>query len=254
MKFLAGCQGKMLLSNLKQNYMSISRKYGRTYHYPFSPGTSSDDRINSNYWDDISQLKTVIHTEKLDGENNCLSRYGVFARSHAAPTVSPWTAFLREKWSLIKNDLGDYEIFGENLYAIHSIEYKNIESHYYVFGVRENDQWLSWEETQFVAAAFDLPMVPVLMECSDLSDKTIFEKNILELVKQPGTFGSIDVRNKKMCTMEGVVTRNINGYAVDEFQKNVFKYVRKEHVKTDEHWTRNWKRAPLKFEGHVDTE
>ncbi|NHX34665.1 2'-5' RNA ligase, partial [Escherichia coli] len=27
-----------------------SRKYGRTYHYPFSPGTTSDDRINSYWW------------------------------------------------------------------------------------------------------------------------------------------------------------------------------------------------------------
>ena len=24
----------------------LSEKYGRTYHYPFSPGTTSDDRIN----------------------------------------------------------------------------------------------------------------------------------------------------------------------------------------------------------------
>ena len=31
--------------------MSISRKYGRTYHYDFSPGTTSDDRINRNCWD-----------------------------------------------------------------------------------------------------------------------------------------------------------------------------------------------------------
>jgi len=23
----------------------LSEKYGRTYHYPFSPGTTSDDRI-----------------------------------------------------------------------------------------------------------------------------------------------------------------------------------------------------------------
>jgi hypothetical protein len=117
--------------------MSISRKYGRTFHYPFSPGTSSDDRIHASYWDDVSVLSSVIHTEKLDGENNCLSKYGVFARSHAAPTVSSWTKALRDKWSLIKNDLGNYEIFGENVYAIHSIEYKNIEHHYYVFGVRK---------------------------------------------------------------------------------------------------------------------
>ncbi|MBC7864193.1 MAG: 2'-5' RNA ligase [Bacteroidia bacterium] len=233
--------------------MSISRKYGRTYHYPFSPGTSSDDRINSDYWNDLSKIKTIIHTEKLDGENNCLSKYGVFARSHAAPTVSPWTAFLRQRWDLMKNDLGDYELFGENLYAIHSIEYPNIESHYFVFGVRENDKWLSWEETKFIASAFDLPTVPVLMECSELSEKSLFEKDLLELIKRSGTFGSVDVQSKKPCSMEGVVTRNIDEYEVEEFQKNVFKYVRKGHVKTDEHWTRNWKRAPLKFEKNVDT-
>lgn len=52
----------------------------------------------------------------------------------------------------------------------------------------------------------------------------------------------------KLCTMEGVVTRNIDNYGVANFSKNVFKYVRKGHVKTDEHWTRNWKRAPLKWE------
>ena len=66
----------------------LSEKYGRTFHYPFSPGTTSDDRINHTYWEDIQQIETLIHTEKLDGENNCLSRYGVFARSHAAPTTS----------------------------------------------------------------------------------------------------------------------------------------------------------------------
>src|SRR5687767_12471226 len=119
--------------------MSISRKYGRTFHYPFSPGTSSDDRINHDYWRDVSKINTVIHTEKLDGENNCLSRHGVFARSHAAPTVSAWTGKMRERWELIKNDLGDIEIFGENLYAIHSIEYRKLEHHYYVFAVRIHD-------------------------------------------------------------------------------------------------------------------
>lgn len=59
----------------------LSEKYGRTYHYPFSPGTTSDDRINHTYWEDIQQIATLIHTEKLDGENNCLSRHGVFARN-----------------------------------------------------------------------------------------------------------------------------------------------------------------------------
>lgn len=47
--------------------MSVSRKYGRTYHYPFSPGTTSDDRINRDYWQHISKHEKIVHTEKLDG-------------------------------------------------------------------------------------------------------------------------------------------------------------------------------------------
>ena len=38
----------------------LSKKYGRTYHYPFSPGTPSDDRINHTYWEDIQQIATLI--------------------------------------------------------------------------------------------------------------------------------------------------------------------------------------------------
>ncbi len=227
--------------------MSISRKYGRTFHYPFSPGTTNDDRINQDYWEDLCRLETVIHTEKLDGENNCLSKNGVFARSHAAPTTSLWTSQIREQWSHLKNDLGDYEIFGENLYAIHSIEYASLEHYFFVFGVREMDKWLSWEETAFIAAAFDLPTVPIIKEIDDLTNKLSFETALLALVKNESIFQSLDVQSKKFCAMEGIVTRNKFDYDVDDFQKNVFKYVRKGHVKTDEHWTRNWKKATLKY-------
>lgn len=232
--------------------MSISEKYGRTYHYPFSPGTTSDDRINNDYWEDLSLIRKVIHTEKLDGENNCLSQYGVFARSHAAPTSSPWTRTLREKWNMLKHDLGNYEIFGENLYAIHSILYPEIGNHYFVFGIRENGRWLSWEETKFIAAFFDFPTVPVIGESSMLPEKLVYEQELLELVKLPGTYGSQDAQTGQPCTMEGIVTRNVEAYDAADFRKNVWKYVRKGHVKTDEHWTRNWKRAPLKFENHVE--
>lgn len=228
--------------------MSISKKYGRTYHYPFSPGTTSDDRINQTYWQDVQQIKTLIHTEKLDGENNCLSCHGVFARSHAAPTVSPWTNQIRQKWELIKHDLGNLEIFGENLFAIHSIEYQHINSHFYVFGIREFDHWLSWEETKFYAQLLDFETVPELDLKTKAEDELSFKKNILEIVAQPSVFGSVDFQTQEPCTMEGIVSRNIEGYSVDDFAQNVFKYVRKGHVKTDEHWTRNWKRAKLNSE------
>lgn len=228
--------------------MTNSRKYGRTYHYPFSLGTTSDDRINHDYWQDVAAIKTIVHTEKLDGENNCLNRYGVFARSHAAPSVSPWTRFLREKWEVLKGDLDDLEIFGENLYAIHSIQYQQIESHFYVFGIRENERWLSWEETQFYASFFDFPTVPVLKIIEQPFNKKDYEENVLALVQQKSVFGSLDFSTQEPCTMEGIVSRNVEEYLVEDFTKNVFKYVRKGHVKTDEHWTRNWQRAKLMLE------
>lgn len=227
----------------------LSEKYGRTYHYPFSPGTTSDDRINHTYWEDIREIDTLVHTEKLDGENNCLSRYGFFARSHAAPTTSPWTSQLRQRWELLKNDLGDIELFGENLYAVHSIEYKRLETHFYVFAVRCLDKWLSWEEVKFYAALFDLPTVPELCteQVNGLTAETL-KQHVICLAGESSVFGSRDALTGMDCTREGVVTRNTGEYLTADFARNVFKYVRQGHVQTDEHWTRHWKRARLVWE------
>lgn len=225
-----------------------SRKYGRTYHYPFSPGTTSDDRIQQHYWSYLQQMDEIIHTEKLDGENNCLNQYGVFARSHAAPTTSSWTSQLRQRWQSIKHDLGDLELFGENLYAIHSIEYSDLAQHYFIFAVRHLDQWLSWEEVQFYAAAFDLPTVPVLERVNRFVSEEQFRQQLLALAQAQSVFGSYDVHTKQACSREGIVSRNIHEYPVDDLGQHVFKYVRKGHVRTDEHWTRHWKRARLNHE------
>jgi hypothetical protein len=224
-----------------------SRKYGRTFHYPFSPGTTSDDRINHEYWPDMNSIEQIVHTEKLDRENTCLNQYGVFARSHAAPTRHPWANYLKERWHLIKNELGDLEIFGENIYAIHSIKYLEIEQHFYVFAVRHLDQWLAWEEVKFYAALLDFPTVPEL-KIQKPNDQHFLEKTVLNFVNQPSIFQSLDIHTDEACTMEGIVSRNADEYLVGNLKKNVFKYVRKNHVKTDAHWTRNWKRTPLKWE------
>ncbi len=235
--------------------MAISRKYGRTYHYPFSPGTSSDDRIQHNYWQYLQHLPLLVHTEKLDGENNCLSKYGVFARSHAAPTSSPWTESIRRYWGLIRKDLGELEVFVENLYAIHSIEYRKLDHHFFVFGIREGDEWLSWEETKFYAAMLDLPVVPEIRLIPTPVERSPFELDVKQIVSTRGGFDPYDTVTGKPTVIEGIVTRNAGRYSVDVFSENVFKYVRKGHVKTDEHWTRHWKRARLNHEGgnYVDS-
>ena len=231
--------------------MSQSEKYGRTYHFPFSPGTTSDDRINYEYWSDIQKINKLIVTEKLDGENTCLNQFGVFARSHVAPTIHPWAAYLKQRWELIKNDLGELEIFGENLYAIHSIEYPNIDQHFFVFAVRHGKLWLSWEEVKFYAKLLDFETVPEILTINKPYEQNFFESKILEIIRGASSFGSMDVITNKPCTMEGIVCRNTGEYFIDSFKNNVFKYVRKDHVKSDEHWTKNWKRAKLKWERQI---
>lgn len=227
--------------------MSLSKKYGRTYHYPFSPGTTSDDRINSEYWEDLSEVTEIVHTEKLDGENTCLNQYGVFARSHAAPTRHPWAGYLKERWNSIRNDLGELEVFGENLYAIHSIRYEALEHHFFVFAIRVLDRWLSWEEVKFYAGLLDFPVAPELRRVQP-TNRDKFEEEISTIVTQQSAFSSVDVHTNEPCRMEGIVSRNVAEFATQHFRQNVFKYVRKDHVKTDEHWTRRWQRAALKWE------
>lgn len=233
--------------------MSISRKYGRTYHFPFSPGTTSDDRISHTYWEDIKKLRRVVIGEKLDGENSCINYIDVFARSHAAPTTHPWSEHLKVKRSLILKDIeeNDLEIFGENMYACHSIEYTNLEHHFFVFGIRQGDVWLSWDKVEEWCFLLDLQTVPVLaiVNMADYETENDFREYILSIVSKPSTFGSIDFYSKEPCKMEGVVVSNYDGYTSSENGKinstDVFKWVRKDHVKSDEHWSKNWQVAKL---------
>jgi hypothetical protein len=212
-----------------------SLKYPRTYHFPFSPGTTSDDRIKQN-WQTILANELVI-TEKLDGENTCIKADGVYARSHAAPTLNPWAKNMWTTWEQVKNSLGDLAVFGENLYGVHSIDYTKLDSYFYVFAIRDGDTWLAWDEVVFYAQLLDLPTVPVLGRgiFTEIGVKNAINTALVEGSQLGGA-------------CEGVVCRTAAGFETPQFSDNVLKYVRKNHVKTDEHWTRNWQRAKLRFE------
>lgn len=253
--------------------MSDSKKYCRTLHAQISLGTTSDDRIMPDgYVKAFADMDSLILTEKLDGQNNCFSAQGIFARSHTSPTKHPWDKPLRERWNLIKNDLDSLEIFGENMYGIHSIAYSKLESYFYVFAIRDRDYWLSWEEVKFYANMLDFPTVPEIKINTEL--KAVFnekedENKILEKwfklnlgmsweesVETAGQLGGYDPLTKLPCS-EGFVVRNKNGFktnegvikvAENEFN-NIFKLVRASHVKTDTHWSKNWKVAKLKDYG-----
>lgn len=250
--------------------MIASRKYCRSLHAKISLGTTSDDRfMPDGYIKSFSKMDKLILTEKLDGQNNCFNKHGVFARSHTAPSNHPWDKPLRDRWELIKDDLKNLEIFGENMYGIHSIAYSELESYFYVFAIREGDIWLSWEEVKFYASLLDFPTVPEYHIKSNLkeyfkvgiSEDTVLENWLeanlgmswLESVETPGMLGGYDPITNKPCS-EGFVIRNSASYKTNDGEievssnefNNLFKLVRASHVKTDVHWSKTWKPTPLK--------
>jgi len=210
-------------------------KYPRTYHLPWSESVTSDDRISKSVESLLN--KDIVITEKLDGSNTSITKGGVYGRSHADFTKNPWDAKSWEIWNLIKNDLSDgVYLFGEGMYGIHSIEYTNLTSYFYIFGVRDNNIWVSWDAVEEYAYLLDLPTAPVLFKGKVESEKEL--KDLTErLVSQPSALGG---------PREGIVVRNANMFHNDDFAQNVMKWVRKGHVQTDSHWTRNWRKASVK--------
>lgn len=203
-------------------------------HLPWSPGTTSDDRIAPSVENLLG--KELVMTEKLDGENSGWTSEGVYARSHATFTTSPWSTMVRQLHSIVKRDIepGTF-LFGENMEGIHSIEYDNLISPFYLFGIRVGEKWLSWEEVENHAFLMDIPTVPVLFKgiCNDEKElKRITE----ELVMQPSALGG---------KREGLVVRLADEFEDENFSTSLMKWVRKGHVQTDQHWQRNWKRAKI---------
>lgn len=156
----------------------------------------------------------VVITEKLDGENCGMTRGGVYARSHAAYTESTWSREVRQLHSMIKSSIDpDVFIFGENMEGVHSIEYTNLTSYFYIFGVRDNNIWIPWESVEEYSYLLDIPTVPVLFKGIINSEKEL--KQIVEdLVKQPSSLGG---------QREGIVIRNANLFHNDDFVDNVMK-------------------------------
>jgi len=219
---------------------TTNTKYPRTYHLPWSPGATKDDKKLSGNWFSYFKWKEIVITAKLDGENTAMTHYDVYARSHGAPTRSPWSLNLWDPngglfWNL-KQYIGyDETIYGENLYGEHSIHYDKLKSYWHMFAVNNGVNWYSWNDVETMAKIMNVPTVPVLWRGIINSENEL--KTLVDyFVIQPEVYGP---------TREGVVIRIADEFPIDEFSHNVCKWVRPNHVQTDEHWTKNWKKAKL---------
>lgn len=114
----------------------------------------------------------------------------------------------------------DVRVCGENLYAHHSIFYSALPSYFLVFGIYDQaNRCLAWDETLQWCELLSLKPVPVLY-------RGIWDEKAIKFCWS-GT-------SKVGGDQEGCVVRLAESFPGDE---HVFaKYVRPNHVQTDEHW------------------
>jgi hypothetical protein len=199
-------------------------KYPRTYHFDFSEGVQSDDKV-------IKSLHKVENEEvvallKYDGENTSGYPDG-YTHARSIDSKSNWTRDIVKKiFSVIHHDIPDgFRLCCENLYAKHSIYYPDgyLEGYLYLLSVWDNENYcLSYDDTLEYAELFDLP-----------TPKELYRGpfDIEELKKV--------AKNLNTSIEEGFVVRVTRKFHYDEFSECVAKYVREGHVQTDQHWLKN---------------
>jgi len=197
--------------------MTQRYKYPRTMHLPWSPGRTKDDRVLQTTEHFVGQ--EVVVTEKMDGENTTLARDYTHARSTSSGNhVSrDWLKQFHAKFAYSLPD--ELRICGENLYAQHSIAYDNLLSYFLIFSVWEKEFCWHWDDTVAYIGNLGLHTVPVLWR------GTWDEKKIIQITEQ------LDLTKQ-----EGIVVRRVNAFPMQEFGSYLAKWVRTDHVTTDEHW------------------
>lgn len=193
-------------------------KYPRTYHLPWSPGFTSDDKVLT----DLSSFvgERVIGSKKMDGENTTMRPDFVHARSldSRGGIDRDWVKQLHAQ--IAHSIPENWRICGENLWARHAIHYIDLPSYFMGFSIwDDSNMCLSWDDT---LQYFDLlGIVPVPVIYDGIWDEAKIRKlhEELDFMKD-----------------EGFVIRLARSFHYDDFGKSVAKYVRKGHVDDESHW------------------
>jgi len=199
--------------------LKILYKYPRTLHLPWSEGKGDDDKILTSI--DHFQGKDIIISVKLDGE--CSSLYPNYFHVRSLDSANHESqTWLKNFHNSFKHLIPEnYRICGENLFAKHSIHYHNLTSYFQVFSIWNNDICLDWKDTECFCMKLNLQIVPVLY-------KGQFSEDMLKTIAKR--------KEHENDEMEGYVVRIAESFSYNEFSLSVAKFVRKNHVQTDEHW------------------
>ncbi len=198
----------------------MKMKYPKTMHLPWSRSYTDDDKIlrDTKHFEG----REIVVTEKMDGENTTMYPDHIHARSldskdhssrHYVKTLHGGIRYLiPENWRLC----------GENLYAEHSIYYDALPDYFLLFSVwNEQNVCLSWDDTEQLAQELGIKTVPVLYR-GVWNEKAV--KACYTRISECGG------------EQEGYVVRLADSFAYDDFKRSLAKFVRQNHVQTDDHW------------------
>jgi hypothetical protein len=182
----------------------------------------------------------IVITEKMDGGNCSFKKdEPIWARSDSA--LHPSFDLLKNRMSQLNLILenSSYQYFGEWLYATHTIEYNTLRDYFLGFGIYDDktNEFLSWDQTEKEFEKVGLKTVPVLF-------KGTFDKQYKLENKIQEIFDNV-INNGG----EGIIIRNFWSFQWCNFDKHITKEVRPNHVQTDVHWSRNWKKTKAKIIG-----
>ncbi len=189
-------------------------KYPRTYHLPWSPGLTNDDRVHKNLSGFEGQ--EVVITEKMDGENTTMYTDYIHARSLDSQS-HPTQSWARSFHGKIKHNIPEnWRVCAENLYAKHSIYYDNLPSYLIAFSIwNEKNQCLSWND--YIEWCDLIGLTP-----QNVWYKGPWDEKLIRGMHKEGT--------------EGYIVRVARSFGFGEFRRVVGKYVRAGHIQTTHHW------------------
>lgn len=201
-------------------------KYPRTPYLLLTRTADPSDRIV-----DGKELlgKPLVFTIKMDGSNVTLCRDGCGARN----------GFNADHYSFdllkaVQAQIGyllpeNVQIFGEWLFAKHSIHYKGslaLDDYLQIFGALDIQTKTFWSVGQVTKFCKEFQLKQVEARYWEVFHRIDDLYNMARMV-----FDEVVAEGH-----EGIVIRNTREFPYDSFSDNVCKMVRENHVQTDEHW------------------
>jgi len=233
-------------------------KYPSTRHLPFSHERDADDTAHSQL--DWAMGYPLVATVKMDGGNAMLVRDSenpIRARNGRHADREHFDMAKQWYWD---NDLyskipAHYQIFGEWLYAKHSIHYgcdcdepcedvgPALRDYFQVFGVYDTryQLWLGWQETKLVARELDLTVTPPARHFYDgpFEPSDVYHLGEFDNSQEFWQYAYDLSTSVVDAGHEGIVIRSAHPFHYGQIEQRLGKYVRPGHVKEDEkHWSK----------------